>query len=583
MSALAELERLEALLERLVPLSDMQRGELIEAADWNQVVEALVEVGRAALGSRQLTNVAPHEHSDQVALDWLDANVRQLLTGGGLKDPAIDARFSKLERSLARINAQLDSTLNDLGEARNRIDEVSTRDLVRENTITRLNRKVLGAGDDRADIADMRSTLKTLQTDITRAVDVGARLERNGNPIDVGALVTRVEEVERLRERLTQPSGELLDALAFERRILELESSLVTEADLTEAIKGVRDTPGSGLNLEGILSDVRNLSREVADARVAGVESDLRSRIDARLGDLAPLVQESVARSTENLREQILDASMANLEARLASGEEGLRKDLTTFLAAAFDNQSAGVEERFAGLERKVAESVMGGVDARLAEALGSINAELGAIRNEQKHFDARIDANTASIADVRTEVGVVQQEGARERSQLRAELLKRIEGVEGSFDPRIVTALDEARLALRTDIEASVSAAKRDLEGQIGITAREAAITEVQILSTNIRTDVSSMIRQEIDSNLAEVRKEISAEVEAINGRVASMVASEVKRSTANIGALVEAEFEALTPQINRMIDTRVGNRTVDSPILTPVDRTINIPGPLR
>jgi hypothetical protein len=357
---------------------------------------------------------------------------------------------------------------------------------------------------------------------------------------------------------------------------VELESSLVTEADLTEAIDEVRVTPGGGggIDREQLFADVRALSREVADARVSNVENDLRSRIDERLGGVSQIVQEAVDRSNETLREQILTASLSQLEQRLSANDERLRNEIATSTEDALNRQNERIEERFSGISGDLEATVMRSLEARLSESLEPINSQLGEMRRDIREHDERISANTAGIQDVRTEVGVVRQEGARERSQMRAELLGRIEGIEGGLDPRIRIAIDEARVALRSDIDASVGAAKRDLEGQIGKAARDAAVTEVQIQSTNIRTDVSSMIRQEIDANLAEVRKEISSEVEAINGRVASMVASEVRRSTANISDLVSKEFEALRPEINRMIDTRVGGRNTDSPILTPVDR---------
>lgn len=40
MSNVAEIERIAALVERLLPLRDRRPGELIEADDWNVVVKA---------------------------------------------------------------------------------------------------------------------------------------------------------------------------------------------------------------------------------------------------------------------------------------------------------------------------------------------------------------------------------------------------------------------------------------------------------------------------------------------------------------------------------------------------------------
>ena len=48
MPTTAELERIEALVARMLPLSTKRRGELIEAEEWNLLVGAL---GQACVGS----------------------------------------------------------------------------------------------------------------------------------------------------------------------------------------------------------------------------------------------------------------------------------------------------------------------------------------------------------------------------------------------------------------------------------------------------------------------------------------------------------------------------------------------------
>ena len=49
MPTVEDLEQLNALLDKLLPLTSKSRGELIEADDWNTIVTAFIEVGRAAL------------------------------------------------------------------------------------------------------------------------------------------------------------------------------------------------------------------------------------------------------------------------------------------------------------------------------------------------------------------------------------------------------------------------------------------------------------------------------------------------------------------------------------------------------
>ena len=67
MPTVAQLDRLKALVDRLTPLTQIQRGELIRAQDWNDVVGTLLEVARAVLADEVTPQtVPPHEHPDQV-------------------------------------------------------------------------------------------------------------------------------------------------------------------------------------------------------------------------------------------------------------------------------------------------------------------------------------------------------------------------------------------------------------------------------------------------------------------------------------------------------------------------------------
>ena len=82
MPTVADLERLDALVKRLVPLADVQRGELIQAQQWNLVVGALIEVARAVLAEEREGHVAAHGHPDQVTPGWLDPRLRTLVERG---------------------------------------------------------------------------------------------------------------------------------------------------------------------------------------------------------------------------------------------------------------------------------------------------------------------------------------------------------------------------------------------------------------------------------------------------------------------------------------------------------------------
>lgn len=135
MATVVEIERLQALVERLGPLAAKARGELIAADDWNTLVAALIEVGRATVATGQ-AGVPQHEHPDQVSIGWLDPQLRQIITGGGLKDPALDSTLIKLRRDVGLLDSRLSRVGDDLASTRTRVDAVATNDLTRSATST---------------------------------------------------------------------------------------------------------------------------------------------------------------------------------------------------------------------------------------------------------------------------------------------------------------------------------------------------------------------------------------------------------------------------------------------------------------
>lgn len=561
MATVAELERLESLLERLIPLADKVRGELIEADDWNLLVGSLIEVGRSTLSDE--ASIPDHEHPDQVGVGWLDAQVRELVTGGGLKDPGVETQFLKLRRDIDAMRRRLDALSNGLDSSRARIEEVSTNDLIRERAVTTLNRKVLGAADDRSDIADLRTTLRTLETEVVRAVEVGAQLEVNGEPLDVAGLVSRVDEVETLRERLTQANGELLDAIAFERRLSDVETSTVSESDLTSALEDFRETVGSGsLDLDRVLDESRLASRETATAIAELMANDLRTEVNTRFNEIGPTVDLAVDRRTASLTDDVLTTTRSERADELAASEGAVRSDLQALIDRQIAATNETVSSRFAEIPDLIAGEVSGRLDEGISGAIGEIGSRLDGLDADLGRLGDQLSESSRSLETLETSLGVALRREAAERARVRTELLGRIAQVEIEIGPRIQTVVDESRAILRTDLEATVAAARRDLEGRLDRVAREAAVTEVQVLSTSVRTDVQSIVRQEIGATLADVRTEMTTEVDSINRRVAGLVANEVARATADVPRLVRENFETFRPEIRRMIAGR--NRIV-------------------
>lgn len=565
MTTVADLERLEALVARLAPLAQRQRGELITADDWNTLVGALIEIGRAAVTAGQPDEVAAHEHNDQVAIGWLDPRLRTLITGGGVKDPAVQTEFIKIRRDLTQLVGRVDRVGTDLDSSRSRIDEFATRDLVREATLTRLDRKVLGAAEGRGDIADLRGTLRTLQNEVGRAVEVGTRLEANGQPIDIPGLVERVGAVEALRDRLTQPNGELLDAGALEVRLLELQGSVVSPEDLKQAIEQVRgDIRPGGPDLDALLDSARLAGRGAAVGAVETLGSELRSSVTARFADLGPAIAAEVAQATGTLGDDLREATRQQLEAAIKDQDTSVRADLTGMVEDRFGATTRLVEERLERVSDLVSTQVGQAVESGLANALRRVDRQLEEVRTGISDLDERLRRNGIDIEQANGRFEVARREDATARARMRTELADQITALRGEIGPQIRTEVDNTRTILKTDLEASTAANRRDLEVVLAQVARNAAATEIQVLSTSIRTDLQSLLRQEVGNSLAAVRNDLAVEIGGLQQRVAGLVSNEVARAAADIPRLVTAEIETFRPEIVRIVDTRVNRRPI-------------------
>lgn len=564
MATVAELERLKELLDRLGPLSMKQRGELIEADDWNLVVGSLIELSRAAVEDPD-TSVPPHEHTDQVGIGWLDPRVRDLVTGGGLADPGLATELAKIRKDLASLRSRLDRLTSSVDQSKVRIDEVAVKDLVRERELVSLNRKLLGAADDRGEIADLRTTLRTIETEVARAVEVGGQLEVGGELIDVPDLVRRVDEVEELRERLTQPDGNLLDAISFEQRLSEVQTSLVTEEDLTTALADLRDDVGGGTINEGALLDrARVAARDVADELIAVRDTELRSLIDARFGDVDGLVEASVADATGSLRDDILSNVRSERADEIGAANAALDASLTALFETRLEATLDGVDGRFAGFEDRIDEQVGADVQAAVTDALSGLDAQLARTSGLLAELRSDLSATDRAVAQVATDIAAATRESLAREAALRDDLLGRIDDLDGSFDGRLDTAVSGARTDLIAEFDRLVAATRRDLQTQLAAAAREAAITEIGILSGQLRTDTQSIVREEVGLAVAATRDEMNTEIAGLRTRLAGMVASEVSRATGDVPTLIRDAMNDLGPEVRRIVDARMGGGPV-------------------
>jgi hypothetical protein len=578
MPTTAELERIEALVARLLPLSTKRRGELIEAEEWNLLVGALLEIGRAALELGEGGAVPDHAHPDQVGIGWLDPRLRELLSGGGaLNDTSVS--LINLRRDLTGVVSRLDLSDSAVADVRSKVNQVSTQVLQRDSDLDRLDRKVIGAAESRADVADLRLDLDSIRGQVDVAVKVSSQLEVGGAPLDVQGLLGRVATLEQLRDGLTRADGALLNAAEFDRQVAELKASLVTQDVLTSSLAALRvdvlDHRGGGVggvDRDQLLADARAAAAETSAASVDSLGSQLRAEMTDRLGSIEPLVGREVERATRGLTDSVLADVEGILRVRLQEQamELGGRVDATLEqrlgeLKETVGSELDAVRER---LGAQVSDMLRSELDRQLGRALDDISGRLHSVEESVDELRQRGIRDEFDRDALATELAQAVRDQDTARGSLRDELVGRMTALSDGLPAVVTAAVDNAQATTRSELNARVDAMRRDLQGELAQVARDQATTEVQVLSTNIRSDLQGVIRQEVDASMATLRDQVRTDVHRLQTRVAGLVTDEVTRATAGIPDRVRAEFESFRPELDRTIDASIGTRLNRPPI---------------
>jgi len=534
MPTIAELERLEALVGVLTPLSQIQRGELIRADNWNTVVGALIELARAVLAETREETVQDHEHAEQVSIGWLDPRLRAVLERGPISDPAIVSRIEEIDRAMWRVSHRVDHVDEDLSEIRNRVAEVSTRDLSRQADVTAVRRSVEGLSNAKEDVLAMRETLRLLQADVGVAVEVGSRLILNGQPVDIAMIDQRIRDVESLRERLRTPTGELLDATVIERRLTELVTTLVTQEELDEALEQrpgrvpedvldqLRDRLRGDLTLDfqTSLETLRTNITTTVNDQLAGVDATIVQRINDTLPDLQATITTSIR---------------PELDAAVTRGSEALRAEIETQLA----EQSTALRNEF------------GGRLDELEPTISGIERATGVLAERMNVNEQRLDRHDVILQEIPNRLTTLATEEAASREALSAALVADMDRRQQAQTTLIDERLSALEGAFRQQIETMLVSVETRLIDVARQSATEAVASEVRTATNALRGDIQLLVQAELNGfqerlpELVDARTSIV--IEQLNNRVRE---------------LTRREFASMEDEFIRMIDRRLDER---------------------
>lgn len=564
MPTVEELERLGALLARLAPLGDKQRGELIEAADWNALTGAVIEVARVVLAEDRGDAVAAHTHPDQVGVGWLDSSLRTLVQRGPLADPAAVARLAATERQLARLGTRFGDLADRVGEVRTRVTDVATKDLLRSTELERVARRVDGVGDARDDVRDLRETLRVLDVDVRRAVEVGQQLDVDGRPFDAHDVVSRLRSVEALREAWTAADGTLVDAPELERRLAEVRASTVTRDVLDTAIDGIV----VALDPEdrtALLDAARVSARDEVTGSVEALTQDLRRDLDGRIADVQRRLTGEIEEHTSVLAVQVLEQA-SDRAAQVADGRvDQLAGELRAHVVAQVDELRGSLDESLTSFEGSLRGLVAEHVGDQVAGTVAQLETSLAALQDQIGRLDGRVTETGSAVGQLGNRVEVVRREALEAASAVNGELVSRIERLEqrpflDPSSPAVVDALvDAARPRLREDLDSRVRTVSDRLAGDLARTVREAVEIEVTSTSTSLEGRVRGMVQDELEVATSQIDGAVAERVEAATARIPGLVAQEVERSSGQFRRVVETEVQRLTPEITRIVDRRI------------------------
>lgn len=504
MATINDIERLQALVDRLLPLASRSRGEVIAAEDWNTVVAALLEVAQAAVTEGAGTAVPPHKHQDQVTLAWLDPRLRTLIERGPLADPASTSRVTAIERRSALIGQQLDKMAAQVRDLRVVTSRQETNDLDRESSLTVLSRTVNGLTDPRDEISSLRASLDAIGKGVAAVSTFASGL----GDVTPAALLSGLTRVGELEQRLTMPTGALLDAAEFERQLTELRTTLVTEEELTAAI---RDRPArlSDAARDALLEESKVVAQRQADERASTLTEQLRGQLVSRIDEVAQSAVVAAREATDRFRGEVGAEITDQLTAVIAQNEAASRDHIDAVMGAADTALQATLDRRITQLEGslkdRVATAIIDARPALLAAFTATLDGRVAELKEQLGTLDTRIGELGRSLTTTSTELAELRQSTkaalANQNAALRAELTANLR-----------TAIDDTRTTQTAGLES--------LRAEL---AKERARVDDQFAKVLKRIPLEGRVitREELLSELASNNNRLRSELDNGPGRI--------------------------------------------------------------
>lgn len=472
----ADLERLQALVGRLAPLSNAATGDLIRAQDWNALVVAVVDLARAVLAEGPVS-VPPHDHVGQVKSSWLDPRLATTLERGAFADPEAANRLGGAERAVNAVDGRVASLTSEITQLRMRLNEALAHDLERQSQVSALGLRVSTVKDATEDVQALRSTLTSVQDGLGRALAVAQQLTVNGTPVDLGKLGQRIGELETFREGLRGTDGALVDAARLRADLQAATASLVSKDQLVSALDA-RATTLTPAQMATIASTVGSSLRSEFSVQFTQLGDTLRSETTQRLASVNDLVGAAVADSVPSVRDAVLVK---------------LRPEIATAVTKSAADQQARTDQVLADSSKALRTEFDGKLTTTRTELTTTLTTEVGRqvssglapVLGSVADLSAKLNANAASIADLNT------------RAVATGDALTKLSTSVTTVGQRVdaVAAADaSARTALETSLRSEFTTADARITGSFDnrLTALDASMGQrLADTATSLRTEL--------------------------------------------------------------------------------------------
>ncbi len=562
MPTVAKLEKLEALIERLEPIAEKHRGELIEAPHWNSLVDSVIEVARSVLAEDKTEEVPVHEHSDQVGLSWLDTKLRGLILEGGLNDPGNESQLFKLNREIDVLSKQFDQMRDSLNQLKSDLNGVSTRDLMRESDMTRVSRKIDGIADAREDVTNLRQTLRTLETDVKRAVEFGQTVVRDGETINIADMLTRVERVETLRKDLTNSEGNVFNVNDFEKRLVELQNTLVTEEELDEVLKTVRDQVGSDLR-SSVLEETREIAQKVTSEAMDPIKNELLGQVKEQMDSISSSIDTRVNDATSDLAANLSNTLQKETQTEIDRRMNLLKAEITQESETSLGNFSKSIDQRFSSFQDEVGERISSDIATQLDGTLKEFETRLSESDSRINELSLRTDGNLEQSKANATRIEQTRLELLAADAASRSTVSKQLADMEKNLNESLTARTNSLRDTLNEDLNISINQKITDLEARLSKTASESARVETKLQTNELRADVNDIVQNQMTVLQEDLEASIEKRFTTNNSRLNGLVAEEVARSTSDLNKRIRTEIKAIETERERERNTETNERS--------------------